>query len=53
MLCDYYLDDINEESEIGEGLDNLEPLRGNSTQQSFEVHDKYRDYFLSSNSVVP
>lgn len=58
MLCrshdyDYYLDDINEESEIGEGLDNLEPLRGNSTQRSFEVRDKYRDYFLSSNGAVP
>jgi len=48
-----YLDDINEASEIGEGLDNLEPLRGNSTQRSFEVRDKYRDYFLSSNGAVP
>ncbi|KAL4126547.1 hypothetical protein QTP88_010768 [Uroleucon formosanum] len=50
---DYYLDDINEESEIGKGLDNLEPLKGNSTQRSFEVRDKYRDYFLSSNGAVP
>lgn len=31
MLCrshDYYLDDVNDESELGEGLENLEPLRG-------------------------
>lgn len=57
MLCrshdyDYYLDDINEESEIG-SLENVEPLRGNSTQRSFDVSDKYRDYFLSSNGAVP
>lgn len=49
---DYYLDDINEESEIG-SLENIEPLRGNSTQRSFDVRDKYRDYFLSSNGAVP
>lgn len=42
MLCrshdyDNYLDDMNEENAIGEGLENIEPLRGNSTQRSFEV----------------
>jgi len=56
MLCrshDYYLYDIYEESEIGEGFENIEPLRGNSTQRSFEVRDKYRHYFLSFNGAVP
>lgn len=44
MLCrshDYYLDYVNDESEMGEGLENIEPLRGNSTQRSFEIRDKY------------
>lgn len=53
MLCcnhDYYLDDVNDESEIGEGVKHIAII---NTQRSFEVRDKYRDYFLSCNCAVP
>lgn len=57
MLCrshDYYLDDVNDISGMREGFENIEQLRGNSTQRSFEIRDKYRDYyFLSCNDAVP
>lgn len=55
MMCrshNYYLDDVNDESEIEQGLDHVEPLRGNITQRSLEVHDKYRDHFLLPNGAV-
>lgn len=56
MLCrihDNYLDDVNNESEIREGPEHIEPLRGNSTQCSFEVRNKYRDHFVSPNCAFP
>lgn len=55
MLChshDYYLDDVNDESEI-EDVEHIKALRGNSIQRSFEVRDKYKNNFLSPNGVVP
>lgn len=56
MLCrshDFEIQEANEKRKITEGLENMEPLRGNSTQMSFEICDKYREYFLTSEGAVP
>ncbi|KAL4103939.1 hypothetical protein QTP88_019256 [Uroleucon formosanum] len=50
MLCqshDFQLDETNN-YESTEVLENMEPLRGNSTQRSFEIREIYKDFFLSS-----
>ncbi|XP_001946487.2 protein ALP1-like [Acyrthosiphon pisum] len=55
MLCqshDFQLDETNN-YESTEVLENMEPLRGNSTQRSFEIREKYKDFFLSSVGAVP
>lgn len=36
-----------------EGLEDIEPLRGNSTERSFEIRNKFKEYFLSSEGAVP
>lgn len=48
----FEFDEINEERRTS-GLENMEPTRGNSTQRSFEIRDKYKEYFLSSEGAVP
>jgi len=57
MLCqshDFQLEDINSLSdESTEVLGNMEPLRGNSTQRSFQIREKFKDFFLSSVGAVP
>jgi len=48
MLCqshDFQLDETNN-YESTEVLENMEPLRGNSTQRSFEIREKYKDFFF-------
>lgn len=46
-------EEVNEEREVAAGIENMEPLRGNSTQRAFEIRDKYKEYFLSSEGAVP
>lgn len=57
MLCrshDYdELYEINDEERTVQGLEDMEPLRGNSAQRSFEIREKYREYFLSSEGAAP
>lgn len=50
---DFESDDLIEERGVAAGIENMEPLRGNSTQRSFEIRDKYREYFVLSEGAVP
>jgi hypothetical protein len=53
MLCqshDFQLHEINN-CESTEVFENMEQLRGNSTQKSFEIRDKFKDFFSSVGAV--
>jgi len=55
VLCqshDFHLDEINN-IESTKGFENMEHLRGNITQRSFEIRDKLKDFFSSSVGAVP
>ncbi|KAF0765840.1 protein ALP1-like [Aphis craccivora] len=55
MLCqshDFQLDEINNH-ESTESFVNVVSTRRNSTQRSFEIRDKFKDFFTSSVWAVP
>jgi len=55
MLCQSHViqvDEINNYDST-EVFENMAQLRGNSTQRSFEIRDKFKDFFSSSVGAVP